>query len=382
MANLMDYIGWRGDLSFDEAPFNDVDNLALCALAYVKFPGTVPAPGEGSITVERAAAELFSDPNISLPKADTKDFQQSNLLFFDVMAGCRRYSRLLLSDYVQVQDEERQEQFSAITISTGGDTAFVAFRGTDNTLVGWKEDFNMTFMEAVPSQKSALAYLGNVEKRFSSLRVGGHSKGGNLAVYAATYSSEEIQKKLLAVYNNDGPGFSSAMIALPKYTAIRDRVRTFVPQSSVVGMLMEHEESYMVVHSTQTGVLQHNPYSWEVMGPEFVLMDTVTNSSRFTSSTIKNWLAAMDRSQREEVIDAVFTVFEATNADTLKDLSSDWLGNSGTVLRGLKNMDPDTRKMIMKMIRLLFDAAKDNMEKSMELALPHIKHKNSDEEKA
>lgn len=362
MTNLFDYLTWRGDLTLNQAPFNDVDNLILCALSYIKLCGIVPPLGEKSpITVAQAARRFFAAEKIIPPTSGTKDFCENNFRLLDALSKCPRFSSLLLSDCVDVLDAATQKQFSAITISLGGHSAFVAFRGTDSTLVGWKEDFNMSFLPQVPSQRSAVEYLEVQAKRFTSLRVGGHSKGGNLAVYSAAFCSEGAQKRLQAVYNNDGPGFNHDVMALPEYLRLRERVHTFLPQSSVVGMLMEHEESYAVVHSTGLGILQHDPYSWEVVGPAFSLLDTVTDGSRFVSDTLKTWMASMDERQREKMIDVVFDVLGATNAKTTAELSADWLKSAGTVLTQLKDMESENRKMLFEMFRLLMGSVRQSM---------------------
>lgn len=346
----------------NQAPFCDVDNLILSALSYLKLEGIVPPAGGGEpVTVARAAALFFGRTGQAGPKAAAKEFAENNLRLLDALARSVRFSSLLLSDYVDVLNPADEEQFSALTISLGGKSGFVAFRGTDSTLVGWKEDFNMSFLPQVPAQRSATEYLAERGERFSSLRVGGHSKGGNLAVYAATHCPPEVQKRLVAVYNNDGPGFNHDVTALPEHLAIRERVRTFVPQSSVVGMLMDHEESYAVVHSTGVGILQHDPYSWEVLGPGFSLLDTVTDGSRFVSDTLKTWMTAMDQEQREKMIDVLFDVLGATNAKTTAQLSADWVKSAGTVLTELKDMDAENRRMLLEMFRALMGAARQAM---------------------
>lgn len=352
MACIFDYLNWRGDLTLNQAPFNNVDNLILCALSYVKLCGIVPGLGSGrAVTLAQAVKKYFATEEKD--KVGSRGFRGNNILLLDALAKYPRYSALLLSDCVDILDPEDEKQFSALTISLGVKSAFIAFRGTDSTLVGWKEDFNMSFLPQVPSQRSAAEYLTAVSERFTSLRVGGHSKGGNLAVFAAAHCGEEVQKKLRAVYNNDGPGFSGGVLTSPEYLAVRDRVHTFVPQSSVVGMLMDHEESYQVVHSTGLGLFQHDPYSWEVMGGDFCLLDTVTDGSRFVSAAVKGWLGGMDISQREQTVDALFDVLCATNAKTTAELSTDWLRNAGAALSEIKNMEPGSRRMLFELLKLL-----------------------------
>ena len=194
------------------------------------------------------------------------------------MAASRRFSDLTLCAYVSRTDEETQTQFSALTILLSDKTAYIAFRGTDDTIVGWKEDFNLAFLPVVPAQKMAAEYLSAAAAALPShpLRVGGHSKGGNLAVYSAVFCGEAVQNQLMRVYNNDGPGFRTSLLGLPEHRRVADKITTILPESSVVGMLLEHEERYEVVRSTQSGLWQHDGFSWQVRGERFEHLPDLT----------------------------------------------------------------------------------------------------------
>lgn len=355
MANLFDYIEWRGDLTFAQAPFNVVDGLILCSLCYVSFDGVVPSPAQsGAIPLQQAAEEYFAKPGNKLPPPDTKDFDEHNLLLLDALSKAPRFAPLALSAYVNELDTEAVKQFSALTIDLGGGEGFVAFRGTDSTLVGWKEDFEMAFLPKIPSQQAAASYLSAALPRFAALRVGGHSKGGNLAVYAATCAA--YGQNIKAVYNNDGPGFSTGLFATPAYKSIRSRIHTFVPQSSVVGMLLDHEETYTVVRSTQVGLLQHDPYSWQVLGADFVRLDTVTDGSRFLNLTLRDWLASMDAQRRQLFVDALFDILGETDATTTAELGADWLKSAGAALQAYNDLDEESRDAVGEVLHLLLDA--------------------------
>ena len=242
-------------------------------------------------------------------------------------------------------------------------TYFVAFRGTDDTLVGWKEDFNMSYILAVPSQLEAVSYLEKVaEKVRGKLRLGGHSKGGNLAVYAAVQCKEEIQERIIEIYNNDGPGFSKEMLISEPYNRVRERIWTIVPQTSVVGMLLEHEEEYLVTKSSQSGIMQHDPLSWEVLGAKFVYLDDVKKNSRILDRTLKNWINKMTREQREEFVMVLFHVIDETGAKNLSELSEDKLGNLGALIKtakAVKHMTAEDQEMLVKVVRGLIKAYKD-----------------------
>ena len=256
-----------------------------------------------------------------------------------------------------------QTQFSAITFKLTEDTYFVVYRGTDNTLVGWKEDFNMSFVCPVPAQTLAVEYLEMIAKQFDGkIIVGGHSKGGNLAVYAAAFCDPEIQERITMVYNYDGPGFTENVLAEEGYKRICGRIKTYVPQSSVVGMLLGHEEKYTIVHSSNpTMLLQHDTYTWDIRRNKFVYLETVTNSSKFIDSTLKGWMSSLDSARREKVVDTIYNILLQTKAKTIKDLSKNWLATSNKIVKSLITLDDDTRKIVLEAIGALVQCAANEL---------------------
>jgi len=356
MANILDYLRWRGDLPLTASPFNAVDSLILSVLAYVPFDGVVPpsATRKGP-TIAEAAAGLAESGAAAFRDGDDRDLLAA-------LAASERFGSMRLCAYENVIDIGREKQFAAVTALTGDGSAYVAYRGTDHTLVGWKEDFNMSFMTPVPAQEAAVAYLERVASGLRGrLRLGGHSKGGNLAVYAASFCRPRTQRRVSAVYNNDGPGFDASVIARDGYRNVQDRIRSFVPQSSIIGMLLEHAERYTVVQSTESGLMQHDPYSWSVLGTDFITVQQVTDESLFVDRTLKEWVGAMEPAQRELFIDAVFDVLSATEAKTLSELSGDWLKSSITVAKTLRGLDEATRKVMLDALKLLFKAMRESL---------------------
>jgi len=357
MTNIFDYLKWRGDLKISQAPFNHVDALILSRLSYVPFEDIVSYNPLEKITL-RQAAHIFFSREISINYI----FTAQDIKLLEAMMRSERFKDMRLSGYINEVDYETQKQFAAIIIDVGHHTHFISYRGTDNTLVGWKEDFNMSFMSPVPAQEAAVHYLEKMAESLPGyIRTGGHSKGGNLAVYAASLCSTQVQKRIIEVYNNDGPGFDSKIISMEGYVNIRGRINTFVPQSSVVGMLLEHEEEYRIVHSTQTGLLQHDIYSWEVMGNDFIYLDTVSNRSLFIDRTLKDWMLRMDSSQREQFIEAIYSIFNETNAKTLEELTSNWYKNALIILKSLKNMDNSLKQFTSQTLSLLIKSARQNL---------------------
>ena len=261
------------------------------------------------------------------------------------MGKSARYGSLLLSAYEDHTDEGTQKQFAAVTVHLDPEHIYVAFRGTDDTLVGWKENFNMSFLNAIPAQLDAVAYLERVAKAVpqANIYVGGHSKGGNLAIYAAVYCNRAVKSRILHVYSNDGPGFRPQVIQSEEYKEMQERISKIVPQSSVVGRLLEHDERYIVISSRASGLWQHDGFSWEVGPYAFVPAPALTKESQVIDRSLRKWIGEMSAEQRQELTDALYSILTTTNAKTLTELTQDkyWLW------RLISESDPHSRKTVI-----------------------------------
>lgn len=355
MAGILDYIDWRGDLTFRSDPLNEVDNEILSQLCFIDFEGIVPAAiirsgaKDNGVTL-RSAAKQYLRRHRGEQAYIGAIVPSAIVTLLARAAKSHRFGNIHLYGYINHINDEQQTQFSATTFLLDDGTVFVAYRGTDDTIVGWKENFNMSFISPVPAQIEAVSYLESVASSLEGpIITGGHSKGGNLSVYSAVKCSPEVKERIKTAYSNDGPGFSSDFITSLDFENMRGKLRTIVPQSSVVGMLLEHEETYEVVKSTQNGLMQHDGFSWEVMGKSFVHLDTVTNESRLIDTTLKKWLNDMDTEQREAFVDSMFEALEATNAKTLTDLNSDKF----KLVKAWSGLDIETRNIVKKSLRLL-----------------------------
>lgn len=357
MANLLDYLEWRGDLPLTRDPFNEVDNLILAELSFVNFQGIVPGPGEGESVPLRTAAEAFFahvpegkpiDMGVLVPAAIPEMLRK--------MASSRRFGDMELNCFTDHLDMDRGEQFAALTVETGDGAVYLSFRGTDDTLAGWKEDFELACMPEVPAQKKALDYVRSVARQYPRrrLRLGGHSKGGNLAVYAGVFAPERIQKHITDIWSNDGPGFHEDLLILPEHERVADRIHSIVPKSSVVGMLLEHEEDYTVVDSDQLGFLQHDGFSWQVRGPGFVTLRQVTRQAHLSDQALREWVQGMTGEQRERFVTALFDVLTASGAATLTDLKAERLKAAGAMVKAMKDLDRETREGLWDFLGLLF----------------------------
>ena len=355
MANIFDYLQWRGDLTLEQDEFNEIDNLILARFSYLPFDELIKE--NENVSIEELA-KRYKKANIKPEDILWKD--DVNLL--PALEKAERFKNMIAVKYINKIDEEEEKQFSAITVLMPDDTIYVSYRGTDNTIVGWKEDFNMSFKSHVASQLDSVKYLEEIAKEYPNkkLRVGGHSKGGNLAVYAAVFANDSVKNRIINVYNNDGPGFSDEIIKLDEYKNMIKKVHTFIPQSSVFGRLLNHEEKYTVLESVQTGIMQHDLYSWQVLGNEFVRVDEITDGSEFVNETIRGWLSKVSPEQREQFIDTIFAILNNTNAHRMHELSENWFVSAKTILKTYKNIDEESKKIITETLFCLFSIAKDN----------------------
>ncbi|MBQ8850190.1 MAG: DUF2974 domain-containing protein [Clostridia bacterium] len=350
MGTLSDYLDWRGDLRFFEVGLCEVDSLILSMISYLDFGGIVPTAEEGgSITFLETMRKYLKLCN-GKPSTLGRFVPPETVAVAVKAAKTRRFAGIRLSHYICETDDEEPKQFAALTFRITRDKYFVTYRGTDDTLTGWKEDFNMSFMLPVPAQLSAAEYFARVSEDINGkFYLGGHSKGGNLAVYAAVKAPERAKEHILGVFSNDGPGFDKNFISGRDYAEMKDRIRTIVPQSSVVGMLLEHEENYEVIKSNATGLLQHHGHTWEVMGGSFLHLDTVTEDSRLIDEKLKAWLDEMTPEEREQFVDTVFETLSSTNAKTLTELSSEKV----KLVKAWSSLEPKTRNVILKCISIL-----------------------------
>ena len=351
-AGLYDYLNWRGDLSFETIPPCEVDNLIFSIIAYIDLSGTVTE----DFPKKRPAALLNATRNFLRSQSGTiidlgLIIPRETATLLVRASKTARFGLVRPVCYVNRICDEQQKQFCAVSFLLPGGDTFVAFRGTDDTLVGWKENFNMSFMHPVPAQEEAVRYLEYIARHTEGkLYVGGHSKGGNLAVYSAVKASDAVKDRIVAVYNNDGPGFDRSFIEGEDYLAMRDRIYTLVPQSSVVGMMLEHEERYTVVKSTSSGLMQHNGLTWVVMGGAFIKLDSVDEQSKLIDSSLKSWLADISIEDRERFVDELFEALSSTNAKTLSELGAD----KRKLIKAWNSIDNEARTQLIRCINTIW----------------------------
>jgi len=340
LANIMDYIAWRGDIGFALSPFNEVDNLIFSVLAYIDFDGIVPNDGEQGTVTLRQAWERFLREGREI----------KNLLFdpkplFERAALSERFGGVRVGRYVREISLEEQFQFAAVTFFPGDGTVYAAYCGTDDSIAGWREDFNFGYMERTRGQILAEEYLNSLMGECKmKVRVGGHSKGGNLAVFAAAFCKEEYRPRIIRVYSNDGPGFSQEVVQSDEYLSVLDRVQLIIPELSLVGVLLNNKEEKKVVKSR--GILQHDPFMWEVTGPAFDEADRQSVPSVIAEQAFSRWLDGLDDETKQKFISAVFGTLEATGAETFTEMNQSRLTYYTAIAKALREMEPEKQQTV------------------------------------
>lgn len=350
--NIRTYIKFRGDLDIKHHPFNEVDALILTQLSYIRFENIVPTIGdENTITIKDAAHRYQKSVENNV------FFYEEAEEIFAMMAVSPRYSNMTLCNFVNQIDLIEHKQFSALHVNVAPKQTFITFRGTDQTIVGWREDCNMTYMMPVPSQKSAVEYVNQTMKGgvFHKYYLGGHSKGGNLAIYSASYCEPKLQKKLVHVYSFDGPGFNKKVVNDPAYLRIRDKISAFVPVASVVGLLMEHEEAYTIVKSSEKTFLQHDAFSWIINGTIFDVAETLDEFSTKTNTIIKNWFLNTAFEERKLLVDTIFDIFEQAGIIEINNFSEIDLKKAGALLKAASSIQHSQREVVVKLMKLLIE---------------------------
>jgi hypothetical protein len=350
--SIIEYIENRLE-PFSTLPFNAVDSLILAEFSYIRLDHIVPALSWWRAPVkicELAKAELFP----SMFKT-ARDIEKSRSFVY-ALAASPRFRNIRVHYYVNNTDPVLEKQFSACTFFLEDKSAYIAYRGTDSTYVGWKEDFNMAYMSSVPAQQEGVKYLNAVARRIpksTRLRVGGHSKGGNIAVYSAVKCDVSVQKRIVSVFNHDGPGFKDNIFSSAEFIRMKDRIFTTIPEEAVVGMLLQHHETYQVIKSSAHGIMQHDPFTWNIEQNDFSYSNKVKYSASLRSKIISEWLDSLSDEKRKMFVDELFRILESTETESFHELSLDWPKKAQLVLSSVRAIDPEVKKFLLSTLNEL-----------------------------
>ena len=340
MANLIDYLAWRGEFPLSVSPWNEIDGLMTAVLSYLNFHGLEDRRGWTLREAKRIDLLMDSPDNSFGPRKK----------MFEEMADSNRFGDCRMHHFIALTDADVSMQFSAVCIDMPDETMTVAFRGTDNTLVGWREDFNMAYQTRVPGQEAAAYYLKKaaaVTKK--PLRLTGHSKGGNLAVYAAAHVPQSVQKRIEGIWSFDGPGMNMEVARSEGYRRIQDRIHSFIPQSSIIGLLMEYYKPYTVVRSVARGLEQHDPMTWQVYGGRFETLESIDGMAEMVCETLHEWLANSTPEQRAAFVDTLFRMADNTKATRMSDILNEKFRSLLKMAGGRKEVNPETRRIFNRL---------------------------------
>lgn len=317
--NLFDYVKKYGNYPFEIEPFNEVDNVIFSQISYLPLTGIVSGFGCSPITLERTARMLDKKIKTKQQTLNARLYKKIYKLLL-IMKEMPRYRDILLYNYVQIIDHQRQ--FGAITLRLPDKSIYISYEGTDGSISGWYEDACMAYTYPVPAQELAVDYLKKTINIFDkNIRVGGHSKGGNLAVAAALEAPFYIKNKIIKVYNNDGPGFFKELFDTRKYQKLLPKIQKIVPRESVVGMCLYQEEELSIVKSKSKRILQHDPFNW-VIDENKLLRDTLSDFSKNVSTKTNSWITKLDKNERQQCIEDLFDAFDSSDINETYHLYS------------------------------------------------------------
>ena len=345
---MYEYLSWRGDLTFEQDPFNEVDKLILAQMAYVDYDEIVPEDREKKIAISDVA-RLYWELHTVAEIKSRGSFVRMSPLLLEPVAKSRRFRRMTLTGYVNYVSKSAEAQMSAVQFELEDGTIYVAFRGTDETLVGWKEDFNLSFMPQTEGQRLAVEYMRfHFRDTNLRLRVGGHSKGGNFAIYASAFSGPEVERQIREIYTYDAPGFRDEVTETDEYRKILPKTTSIIPEDSVIGVLFGTG-----LEPSATGIMQHDALTWQVMGNRLVRKER-SDDSLFVERVMTDWLSKVDDDSRKIFVDQIFGVLQSTGAYTMKDI---WTANFKEILEAIqiaRKLPKDEQKEINQVFTQLF----------------------------
>lgn len=362
MEHIIQYLKQYGDIPFSHKKFTEVDALILAQFSYLKFNGLVPKLTDQSEAISLLLMKKNMDEKVVY--ADER-YEKDNRALFEGMVSGKRFQNMKCNFFADIIDEDVETQFSAITCFPEDTLPVMIFRGTDENIIGWKEDFNMAFRKPVTGQKLSVLYMNQTGLRIPDrFIVCGHSKGGNFAVYSAMNAENDIQERIAKIYSFDGPGFRPEILKSNDYTKIEDRVEKLIPHSSLVGMILENHENYKVVESSSVGVLQHNPYTWLLDGESFRWTNDIYKGTKFMNDSMNEWILKLNDEELNTFVETFFSVVEGADVKTTIEVTLDWKKSMVGILNAMKNVDDKTKESIRNIILQFFEILAYNLKKN------------------
>lgn len=377
---LVDYIEWRNDVSFRAAPFNEIDNVVLSYLVYADFGELLHEP-KRHVSIE-TCLKRFCEKHDMANVRDSKHFIERAPLLLEEMVRGARFRGTKVAHFREVFDKEKVQQFAALVFLLPDGTKYVSFRGTDSSITGWKEDFLMSITAETEGAKEAVSYLNDVAASVDGdFILGGHSKGGNFAMYAAAFCEDAVKGRIRKVYNNDGPGFREEIVRSAAYRELLPKITNIVPQTSIIGRLLSNEAAHTVVKSAAAGIFQHDVTTWEVTKDKFVRAEPDAFSD-FVEKSLGTWLETMDDEARKSLVETVFSMIEMTEAETFAEFGENLFKNTGLIMKGLGRLPKEKRSELTAALGGLAEAGRATvLDKIPKITLPGVEAKSREEAK-
>lgn len=387
MKNMLDYIKEFGHVSFEERAFSEIDALVLTELEYLPLEKVVPSDENGEIFVTvKEIAEYMQEHKQELFAENPMMMTEERHEVSQVIADAPRFQSLKFFGVVSVWDKDTTKQFAAVTVEVEPSVRLVVFRGTDETLIGWKEDFLMTYSPLVAAQTDAKEYLAKQASLWGGdLMISGHSKGGNLAIYAAATQEEDVQLRIVDIFCFDSPGLYRSVLETKGYQNIVPLAMRYIPQDSLVGLMLESEVPYVIVKSNATGAMQHSAMTWEIEDGQFIKMEKLTKNSQLNDQTFKKWTESVSDEELELFWNVFFELLFSVGIDTVNDLYGQFMHYVQEFLKAAGDMDEEKRELLTRIALLLvstrFEVWKDSLDMSemVPFELPEVKLPTWDE---
>ena len=367
MGIIFDYLDQVAYDSIYDTPFNELDMLMLTEITYLPFDQIVSDQMSPDCTCRlfEAAEKVPQDLSMLV----TKD----RLKLLEKVTSSTRFKNIKLMGYVNDIDSDIQKQFAAMIFKIKPDGYVLTFRGTDDSIIGWKEDFHMTYMDQVPAQKTAVNYLRKAMDALpGQFILTGHSKGGNLASYAASQIEPEYQERIQSIYSYDAPGLSHSVNTSQGYQTISDKIKRYIPQGSIVGMMLETPKQAQIVKSTAiSGLAQHDTFTWQISDQTFVLLDNLNPDSLQVDKTLKNWVDSVSDEELKDFFDLFFGLILDASIISINDLTK--LENFNKIRAVFENanaLTDEEREMLTRLAKLLVDMRYQSWKDDMNLLKP------------
>lgn len=349
MAHLLDYVTQAGSKTVADFPLNELDVASLNELGYLPYQEHL------KIQMDWSKFHLLADLVSQVADQDrTFDFlvTKERIALLEAVLAAPRFEGLALGRYVNDISQEYERQFAAMIwdLPAAGHRQ-VVFRGTDDSLIGWKEDFHMSYQRRIPAQQLALAYLKTyLEEGAGTVVVSGHSKGGNLALYASSFLPLDLQERLMSVHIYDAPGLHESVVGSLGYQGLKPKVVAFRPREAIIGVMLGSDLTYQTVASLGKGMEQHDMSNWQVAGDTFVAVDGLSDLSLSLEKTFDDWLTTHSSRDLKLLFDTCFDLFFDAGIDSLNDLS----GNTNQALKQLlataNQLDKNQRDFLLKTV--------------------------------